>query len=268
MQDLRWHGARCATLRSFGRRRSLAGPRHGCQHRALQRGRRAAAACAARPSARPAGDGVVRIRARSRLQGRRRDELRHVDPHARAGPGDDVVRGRVRLGPGSRRSSDGGEMQPADALFASGGFFTTLGVPALLGRTFTTVDDQKGGGPEGAVAVISYGVWQRRFNGAAGVIGTAAARRRRPLHGDRRHAPGLLRDRGRTAVRRRPAPRRGADRARLACLAAQSFGADVDRHVQARARTIGGHGDGGAARDAGGHSRPLRRFSAARSRRC
>ena len=33
--------------------------------------------------------------------------------------------------------SDGGEVQPADALFASGGFFTTLGVPALLGRTFT-----------------------------------------------------------------------------------------------------------------------------------
>ena len=69
--------------------------------------------------------------------------------------------------------SDGGQVQPADALFASGGFFTTLGVPAWLGRTFTPVDDQKGGGPEGVVAVISYGLWQRRFNGAAGVIGTA-----------------------------------------------------------------------------------------------
>jgi putative ABC transport system permease protein len=68
--------------------------------------------------------------------------------------------------------SDGGEVQPADALFASGGFFTTLGVPALLGRTFTPADDQKGGGPDGVVAVISYGLWQRRFNGAAGVIGT------------------------------------------------------------------------------------------------
>ena len=69
--------------------------------------------------------------------------------------------------------SDGGEVQPAAALFASGGFFTTLGVPALLGRTFTPVDDEKGGGPEGVVAVISYGFWQRRFNAAAGVIGTA-----------------------------------------------------------------------------------------------
>jgi predicted permease len=69
--------------------------------------------------------------------------------------------------------SDGGEAQPADALFASGGFFSTLGVPALLGRTFTPADDHKGGGPEGVVAVISHGLWQRRFNGAATVIGAA-----------------------------------------------------------------------------------------------
>jgi predicted permease len=69
--------------------------------------------------------------------------------------------------------SDGGEVRPADALFVSGGFFSTLGVPALLGRTFTPADDQKGGGPEGVVAVISHGLWQRRFNGAADVIGTA-----------------------------------------------------------------------------------------------
>ena len=69
--------------------------------------------------------------------------------------------------------SDGGEVQPADALFASGGFFPTLGVPALLGRAFTPADDQKGGGPDGVVAVISYRLWQRRFNGATSVIGTA-----------------------------------------------------------------------------------------------
>ena len=69
--------------------------------------------------------------------------------------------------------SDGGEVQLADALFVSGGFFSTLGVPALLGRTFTQADDQKGGGPEGVVAVISHSLWQRHFNGAAGVLGTA-----------------------------------------------------------------------------------------------
>jgi predicted permease len=69
--------------------------------------------------------------------------------------------------------SDGGEVQPADALFASGGFFSTLGVPALLGRTFTPADDQKGGGPEGVVAVISHSLWQRRFNSAANAVGSA-----------------------------------------------------------------------------------------------
>ena len=73
--------------------------------------------------------------------------------------------------PGRVNLSPDGEMQPADALFVSGGFFGTLGVPALLGRTFTAIDDVKGGGPDGLVAVISYQVWQRRFGGAADVVG-------------------------------------------------------------------------------------------------
>jgi putative ABC transport system permease protein len=67
--------------------------------------------------------------------------------------------------------SQGGELQPADALFASGGFFSTLGVPAMLGRTFTATDDVRGGGRDGLVAVIGYGLWQRRYAGAANVIG-------------------------------------------------------------------------------------------------
>jgi putative ABC transport system permease protein len=75
--------------------------------------------------------------------------------------------------PGRVDLSQGGEVQPADALFVSGGFFGTLGVPALLGRTFTVIDDVKGGGPDGLVAVISYQVWQRRFAGTADVIGKA-----------------------------------------------------------------------------------------------
>ena len=66
----------------------------------------------------------------------------------------------------------GGERQPVDGLYVSGEFFTTVGVPALLGRTFTPADDVRGGGPDGPVAVISYRLWQRRFGGAASVIGT------------------------------------------------------------------------------------------------
>ena len=45
--------------------------------------------------------------------------------------------------------------------------------PRWLGRTFTPVDDQKGGGPEGWSRSSATGLWQRRFAGAADVIGTA-----------------------------------------------------------------------------------------------
>ncbi len=68
--------------------------------------------------------------------------------------------------------SSGGETRPAQGLFVSGRFFDTLGVPAHLGRTFTTDDDRRGGGPDGPVAVLSYGFWQREFRGRTDVIGT------------------------------------------------------------------------------------------------
>ena len=64
-----------------------------------------------------------------------------------------------------------GERQPVAGIFASGGYFTTLGVAAVRGRTFTPADDRPGGGADGVVAVISYGLWQRRFAGADSVIG-------------------------------------------------------------------------------------------------
>src|SRR5262249_23708805 len=65
----------------------------------------------------------------------------------------------------------GGETEPVDAMWVSGEYFTVLGVPALLGRTIRPQDDLRGGGPEGAVGLISYQLWQRRFSGAASVIG-------------------------------------------------------------------------------------------------
>ena len=41
-------------------------------------------------------------------------------------------------------STAGGEVQPVDGAYVSGDFFTTLGVPALRGRTFTSADDVRG----------------------------------------------------------------------------------------------------------------------------
>ena len=68
--------------------------------------------------------------------------------------------------------AEGGEMQPVNGLVASGGFFDTLGVPPILGRSFTSADDVRGGGPDGAVAVISHSLWQRRFGGRPDVAGS------------------------------------------------------------------------------------------------
>ena len=73
--------------------------------------------------------------------------------------------------PGRVDLASGGEMQPADALFASGGFFNTLGVSPILGRAFTARDDVPGGGADGLVVVITHRLWQQRFGGSASVIG-------------------------------------------------------------------------------------------------
>src|SRR5262245_3380984 len=48
--------------------------------------------------------------------------------------------------------------------------FEFFGVPALLGREFTSADSPTGKEPEHAV-VLSYGFWRRYYNGDRGAIG-------------------------------------------------------------------------------------------------
>jgi putative ABC transport system permease protein len=67
--------------------------------------------------------------------------------------------------------SAGGEAQFVEGLWASGSYFDTLGVRPVLGRTFSQLDDRPGGGPDGAVAVISYSYWQQQFGGAGDTVG-------------------------------------------------------------------------------------------------
>jgi predicted permease len=57
--------------------------------------------------------------------------------------------------------AQGGKAHYAEGLFVSGDFFSVLGVPAIVGRTFTAQDDQPGCGSPGAV--ISYSFWQNQF---------------------------------------------------------------------------------------------------------
>jgi putative ABC transport system permease protein len=47
-------------------------------------------------------------------------------------------------------------------------YLTTLGVKPVLGRSFSTEENQAGGA---SVALISYAIWQKRFAGSPGVIG-------------------------------------------------------------------------------------------------
>ncbi len=61
-----------------------------------------------------------------------------------------------------------GEATELAGAMASHGLFQLLGVPPLLGRTFTPEEDQRG---RGNVVILSHGVWQRHFGGDSQIIG-------------------------------------------------------------------------------------------------
>ncbi len=61
-----------------------------------------------------------------------------------------------------------GEAEQVNAEFVTADFFPLLGVNPILGRTFTQSEEQPGAGP---VALISEGLWRRKFDAAADVLG-------------------------------------------------------------------------------------------------
>jgi len=61
-----------------------------------------------------------------------------------------------------------GEPEELSVQFATPEFFKILGVDPILGRTFLPEDDK---GDQTPVAVLSYGLWQRRFGGQASIVG-------------------------------------------------------------------------------------------------
>jgi len=71
----------------------------------------------------------------------------------------------AKIGAGPDATSE----QP-HARFVTGNFFSVLGVPPYVGRTFTAAEDQSPG--QDPVAVLTYDYWQRRFSGSRAAIGT------------------------------------------------------------------------------------------------
>lgn len=60
------------------------------------------------------------------------------------------------------------EVTPLRLGVVAGDLFGTLGVPPMFGRALTSEDDRIGAAP---VAVISHGLWRRRFGGDSAIIG-------------------------------------------------------------------------------------------------
>jgi putative ABC transport system permease protein len=63
---------------------------------------------------------------------------------------------------------EGGQPEHARGAAVDAGYLSTLGVRPMLGRTFTAEDDRPGGP---AVALVGYGLWQRRFGGDEHLVG-------------------------------------------------------------------------------------------------
>jgi putative ABC transport system permease protein len=68
---------------------------------------------------------------------------------------------------GSYNLTGAGEAERIQAAELSADLFSALRVNAMIGRLFTNDEDKPGGAP---VVVLSYGLWQRRFGGQAGIL--------------------------------------------------------------------------------------------------
>lgn len=69
-------------------------------------------------------------------------------------------------GPGFNLTGDRPEQ--IHGIHMTEGYFRLFGAPVILGRTFTPQEDSPNGGK---IAVLSYGLWQRRFGGDPSIVG-------------------------------------------------------------------------------------------------
>ncbi len=65
-------------------------------------------------------------------------------------------------------SGDGSSPEQVQGASVTAGFFSMLGVQPVIGRSFTTGEDQPGAA---SLALISESIWKRRFNGSPNILG-------------------------------------------------------------------------------------------------
>ena len=67
-----------------------------------------------------------------------------------------------------RRQDVDSSPRPLRSVYVTGNYFSTLGINAVAGRTFTATDDSAGAPP---VVVLSYHVWQGTYGGDSSLVG-------------------------------------------------------------------------------------------------
>ena len=70
-----------------------------------------------------------------------------------------------------------GQAEQVPATIATAGFFTVFRAAPIRGRTFVAADDAPGAA---AIAVVAYGLWQRRFGGDESIVGRVVTVNERP----------------------------------------------------------------------------------------
>lgn len=66
---------------------------------------------------------------------------------------------------------DGSVNSGIHGAIVSGNAFESLGTRPAVGRLLTPADDQRGGGPDGLAAVISYRIWVERYHADPSIVG-------------------------------------------------------------------------------------------------
>ena len=90
----------------------------------------------------------------------------------------DVFSGIFAVSGSQADLASGGARQLASGILVSGNYFSTLNVPAVIGRSIEPQDDQRG---SANVIVISYGFWQRRFGADPNVVGRTISLNKKPF---------------------------------------------------------------------------------------